>query len=102
MGNVIRIRSHFGTFPSRVKHVSLAKESPTAFRSFKEHPVAARVWWAICYAMLHHVDIDAGARRLVEALLMGAPHYLLNGEIDSLGVFALDKRGGYPNFIGDF
>jgi lysozyme family protein len=52
--------------------------------------------------MLHHVNINTGAQRLVKALVTGAINYLFDGEVGSLGLFAVQKCSSNPDFIGDF
>ncbi len=82
--------------------VASQKQATAAFRSLEEHAISPRIWRPIGDAMLHDVNINTGTKRSVEPFATGAPNNFLDGEITSLGMFAVKESGGYPNFIGDF
>ncbi len=82
--------------------VASPKQATAAFGSLEEHAISARIWRAIGDAMLHDVNINTGTKRFVEPFATGAPNYFLDGEIASLGMFAVKESGSYPNFIGHF
>src|SRR5712692_7596591 len=82
--------------------VALAKKAPASFCGLEKHAVTARIRRAIGDAMLHYVNINTGSKRLVEALAAGARDDFFDGEVGSLGVFAVKERSGNPNFIGHF
>jgi len=50
--------------------------------------------------MLNHVDIEAGTKRLHARFSRGPLHDLSNFEIDSIRMFAMEKRGGDPDLVG--
>jgi len=81
--------------------ISSAKEATAALRGFQKHPVAARVRWAIGYAMQDDVNVDPGTKRLVEAFAPGTVNNFFNRKVGSRGMLAMEERGGNPNFIGD-
>src|SRR6266567_8852440 len=82
--------------------VASPKQATAAFGSLEQHSVSPGVWRPIGDAMLHDVNINTGTKRFVEPFATGAPNNFLDGEITSLGMFAVKESGGYPNFIGDF
>jgi len=52
--------------------------------------------------MLHYVNVDSGTKRFEKAFAAGAINDLSNGKIGRLRMFAMEKRRGNPNFIGNF
>jgi hypothetical protein len=81
--------------------ISSAKEASAALRRFDKHTVAARVRWAIGYAMQDDVNVDPGTKRLVEAFAPSTVNNFINGKVGSRRVLAMEESGGNPNFIGD-
>jgi hypothetical protein len=84
-----RARNDLSIFSVWMIRVATAKEASATVRSLKEHAISPRVWRAIGDAMLHYVNINAGAKRFVNAFAPGTLNYFLDGEVGSLGVFAV-------------
>jgi hypothetical protein len=82
----------------RVTH---AIEASATLRRFEEHPVTARVRWAIGYAMRDDVNVNARPKRFVQTFAASAVNDFFNGKVRSLGVLAMEECRGDPHFIGD-
>src|SRR5260370_31873561 len=82
--------------------VANAKEAPATLRSLKEHAIAARIGRAVSDTMENNVNVDTRTQRFMEPFAAGAGNNLLDRKIRRLGMFAMEKRGGYPNFLRDF
>src|SRR5260370_1606244 len=82
--------------------VANAKEAPATLRSLKEHAIAARIGRAVSDTMENNVNVYTRTQRFMEPFAAGAGNNLLDRKIRRLGMFALETRGGYPNFIPHF
>jgi hypothetical protein len=99
---LFQIGSHFRALPSWVKHVSSAKEAPSAFGCFEEHPISSRVWLAVGDAMENDVNINTGTQGFMEAFATSAVNDFVDQKIGSLRMLTMKERCGNPNLISDF
>jgi len=81
--------------------VTLAKEAPPPFTGLKKHSVTARVRGSIGHAVLNHVHVHAGAQGTLDALLLSALDDFVHGEINLLGMFAVEERRRDPDLVSD-
>ena len=82
--------------------ISLAEKAASAGCGFKEHSITPGVGRAVGYAMLDHVNVDAGSKGPYGDFLFCTLDDLFNCEIFAIRVFAVEEGGSNPGFIGNF
>jgi len=85
-----------------VKHVSSAKEAPSAFGCFEEHPISSRDWLAVGDAKENDVNINTGTQGFMKDCATSAVNDFVDQKIGSLRMFTMKECCGNPNLISDF
>jgi hypothetical protein len=81
--------------------VTSAEEAAPPFGGLEKHSVPSRVWRAIGHAVLHDMNVNPGAQRLLDALPLSAVDDFLHGEIRLVGLLPMEQRRRDPNFVRD-
>src|ERR1039457_742378 len=87
--------------PGRIVIVSVTKQTAAAWSGLRKHAVAAGVRGAISHTVLYGVDVDAFSKGFAQSLSFCAIDNLVDGEVSSLRMFAVQQCGPDPDFIGD-
>jgi hypothetical protein len=82
--------------------VALAEEATAPRSGFEEHAITTRIRGPIRNTVLDDVDIDSASKRLVESFPPRPIDYFLDGEVSSLGMFAMQQCARNPDFVRDF
>src|SRR5208282_1669045 len=96
-----RRRSDLGPFAGGMIRVAFAEEATTPFGSLEKYSIAAGIRRAIGYAVLHHMNINAGAQRMLNAFPLRAINDFLHGEISLVGVLPVKQCRGDPDLVRD-
>src|SRR5690349_7388379 len=78
-------------------------EKPAAALCGREkHPITPGVWRAVGHAVLHHMNVNAGPQRLVEAFFVCTFNYFFDGKVVGFRMLAMQKSSSNPHLISDF